>query len=75
MAWFFATLAAEALDLCTVIELQLSVELLDTFMAKDLALREVIVNVPFVGEQIWFAPETFAILNKQAHFSPYREDA
>jgi hypothetical protein len=74
VAWFFATLAADALEVCTVIEMQLPAELLADLIQNDLARREVIVNVPFQGEQVWFALDTFAVLNCEARFGPYREE-
>ncbi|MEZ4869706.1 MAG: hypothetical protein R3C14_50740 [Caldilineaceae bacterium] len=74
VAWFFATLAAEAFELCTVIEMHIPEALLQELLKTNLARREAIVNVPFAGEQIWFSPETFDILNGQARFVPHRED-
>lgn len=73
VAWFFATLAAEALELCTVIEMHIKEELLGDLLKRDWARREVVVNVPFEGEQIWFAIDAFDLLNEQAQFVPYIE--
>jgi hypothetical protein len=49
--------------------------LLDRLFASKLAQRERIGNVPFEGEQIWFALEALAILNQQAPFVPHVEAA
>ncbi len=73
VAWFFATLAAEAFESCTVIEMLISEELLDELFTSKLAHRERIGNVPFEGEQIWFALEALDILNQEAHFIPHAE--
>ncbi len=47
--------------------------LLDRLFTSKLAQRERIGNVPFEGEQIWFALEALDILNQQAHFIPQVE--
>jgi hypothetical protein len=74
VAWFFATLAAEAVETCTVIEMEIPETVLMGLLDSGQARREIIGNVPFEGEQIWFAPETFDQLNQEARFLPYRED-
>lgn len=52
IAWFFGTLAAEALDACTIIEMEIAEATLRDLLDNGQAKREVIGNVPFEGEQI-----------------------
>ena len=73
VAWFFATLAADALDRCTVVEMLITEEELDDLLTMELARREIIGSVPFEGEQIWFSPEAFDFLNEHALFVPHHE--
>ena len=57
----------------TVIEMEVAQMDLQSLLARGLAVRRQIVNVAFAGEQYWFSPDTFAFLNEQAIFRPYRE--
>lgn len=73
VAWFFATLAIDALEQCTVIQCLIPEEKFDYLVAKKLARRETIVNVPFESEQVYFSLSAFDYLNEHATFMPYRE--
>ncbi len=71
-AWFFASIAPGAADISyTVLEIELLVEHLESMLEQGLAIRQTIINVVFPSEQIWFHPDTFAFINKNALFRPF----
>jgi len=72
IAWYFASIAPGTIDSgYTVIEMIISSALLENLLEQELVSRQSIVNVSFLGEQYWFHPEVFQILNQQATFQPY----
>ncbi len=74
IAKFFGALATGSFSSkFTVIEMTLPITKLEYLLTKGEARREIIVNVPFVAEQIWFSVTCFDFLNEQANFRPYQE--
>jgi len=73
-AWFFASFAPGNRGRgYTVIEMEISKADLAILIRRGLAIRREIINVPFVAEQYWFAPDTFDFLNERVIFRPYRK--
>jgi len=72
VAEFFGSLATNITgEHYTIIQMSLSNSDLDYLFATKQARQEVITNVHFVAEQIWFSPTSFDFLNERATFSPY----
>lgn len=73
-AWFFASLApGNRGHGYTVVELELSDEIVEQLLTSGQAKAAPIRNVPFLAEQLWFAVSTFAILNREGVFRPCRK--
>lgn len=72
VAWFFASLAPGNTGRgYTVIEIDIPEEILQQFIASQVALRRPIANVPFRAQQYWFDVAAFDMLNTHATFRPH----
>lgn len=72
IAWYFASIAPGSVgNSYTVIEMRILWEHLETLLDQRLAIKSPINNVLFEGEQYWFHPDSFPVLNEQVVFHPY----
>lgn len=53
-----------------MIELELSDEIVERFLASGQAQIATIRNVPFTAQQIWFDRLAFAVINRAGLFRP-----
>ena len=72
IAWYFASTAPGSIGRqYVVVVMEMFQEHLEMLFEQELAVKQEIINVPFQGDQYWFHPDSFDLLNQQAFFRPY----